>query len=480
MPMLRYGLLSPSLVFMIALALIAQLSWSRLAHSADTPTDTGRSWALGAKQKKVPAFVSVRERAGFIAPAETFLGTIYHAVGEASLLHTGDLAFIDIGADKHLQVGEHLTIFGTSPVVRHTQTGAFIGHPVQMLGIATLVRVEDTTATIRITEVFDAITVGDRVERYGILPPEVPTVEPSAQAVLGAAEPAFGSIQSAKDDKLALAAGDIVFIDQGAVHGVKRGDRFLVFNERRAARHPDTDRVLPLAPRSIGELRIVDVQIDSSTAYVEKSQYEFGVGALVRRADGGAGAARDVARASTLEALNSSMSPCLEQTRAALRAAKAAGARPQDLVEAQHALSYAVATFEQAQALLEQGNREQAQQLLQAVESDCLRAQQLASEIHWQLAAQSGDRYIVQPGDSLWGIAARPAMYRDPLLWPMLYQGNRDRLEDPDLIYPRQELVVPRDFSQDEADMARQRARTRGPWRLGDGPDLYILEGLQP
>ncbi|PON11371.1 hypothetical protein C2W62_45200 [Candidatus Entotheonella serta] len=75
---------------------------------------------------------------------------------------------------------------------------------------------------------------------------------------------------------------------------------------------------------------------------------------------------------------------------------------------------------------------------------------------------------------------ARPAIYQDPLLWPILYQGNRDRLDDPDMIYPQQEIAVPRGYSQDEANTARQRASQRGLWRLGDGHDDYVLEGFQP
>ncbi|WP_179131650.1 LysM peptidoglycan-binding domain-containing protein [Candidatus Entotheonella palauensis] len=481
MPMLRFGLIHVALVIFIFMLQLTYPSWSPPAYGQEMPIESERSWMLGEKQKQVDAAVSIRERGGFIARDETFLGTIYYAMGEAHLLHTGDLALIDIGSEKGLQVGEYLTIFGVSPMVRHTQTGALMGRPVRMLGTAILVQVEATTATIRITEVFDEILVGDRVERYGVLPPEVPTVEPSVQAVMRTdTESAFGSIQSTKDNKLALAAGDIVYIDQGAAQGVKMGDRFLVYNERRTARHPDTDIVLPVAPRPIGELRIVDVQIDSSTAHVEMSRLEFGVGAMVRLADHRARSAYSLAGVSTVDALLVLIPPCLEQARAAIRAARAAGVRTADLLEAANAIIYATTTFEQAQALLEQGNREQAHQLLQAVESDCLRAQQLAGDVNWQLAAQSGDRYTVQPGDSLWGIAARPAIYQDPLLWPILYQGNRDRLSDPDMIYPQQELAVPRGYSQDDANTARQRARTRGPWRLGDGSDDYILEGFQP
>ncbi len=481
MPMFRLCKPLPSLAIMLFIALFTCVDGTHPAHSQTAPVESGRSWTLGSDQKPHEPSVSIRERAGFIAPDASFLGTIYHAMGEAYLLHTGDLALINIGAGKGLQVGDYLSVFGISPVIRHTQTGTLIGRPVRMLGVAKLVRVDDATAMIRITEVYDEILVGDRVERYGVLPPVPPTVEPSVDAVqrmdVGSA---FGAIQSAKDDKEALATGDIVYIDQGILQGVKLGDRFWVYNERRTARHPDTGRVLPVAPQPIGELKIIDVQTDSSTAHVEMSRVEFGVGAMVRLADGEDRSAAYLTGTSTVEALLILVPPCLEQTRSAIQAAKAAGAHPSALAEAENTLAYATTTLEQAEDLLEQGNREQAHQLLQAVESDCLRAQQLASDMSWQLAAQSGDRYIVQPGDSLWGIAARPAIYRDPLLWPILYQGNRDHLDDPDMIYPQQELTVPRRYSQDEANIARQRARKRGPWRLGDGSDDYILEGFQP
>ncbi len=445
-----------------------------------TPPVAGRSWALGEKVKRAQQARSIRDRAGFIARDETFLGTIYHAMGEAHLLRTGDIALIDVGANEDLKAGDYLTVFGSYPVVHHAHTGEAVGRPVRALGNVVITRVEDTTAVVRIVEVFDEIAVGDRVERFGVLPPATPTIEPPVRAALTVGDEPARFQSSCADNKLALGAGDIVFIDQGALHGVRQGERFFVFNEKRSVRHPNTNVLMPVAREPIGELTIVDVQTDTSTAHVRSSQHEFAIGALVGPADRPVGSAYVLARTSTLEALLMLMPPCLEQARAAIRAAKAAGASARELAEAQAALSYAVTTFEQAEALLEQGNREQAHQLLEAVESDCLTAQQIANERNWQLAAQSGDRYTVQPGDTLWGIAARPAIYRDPLLWPILYQGNRDRLDDPDMIYPRQQLAVPRGYSQEDAGIARQRARTRGPWRLGDGADPYMLEGFQP
>lgn len=44
-------------------------------------------------------------------------------------------------------------------------------------------------------------------------------------------------------------------------------------------------------------------------------------------------------------------------------------------------------------------------------------------------------------GESLWRIAR--SYYGDPFLWTRIYEANRDRIEDPDRIFPKQELIIP-------------------------------------
>jgi nucleoid-associated protein YgaU len=61
--------------------------------------------------------------------------------------------------------------------------------------------------------------------------------------------------------------------------------------------------------------------------------------------------------------------------------------------------------------------------------------------------------YTVTPGDTLWDIAERE--YDDGQKWPVIFEKNKktednpDGIEDPDLIYPGQTLIIP---SQSEAD----------------------------
>ena len=474
MPIRHVRLLRLFPALIAALVVLIPPIWTRVAHSDETPADSERSSAPIIDHRRKRSSVSLLERAGYIAREKTYLGTIYHSVKDTRLLHAEDRALIDVGANHDLRVGDYLTIFSASPMLRHQHTKKDFGRPVNILGVAKVAQVDERTAMIEITEIYGAVQVGDHVERYGVLPPKAPTVEPSANAVMRGGAATLGSVQGSEDAKEALAAGDIVFIDQGAAHGVKPGDRFWVYDEHRTVRHPWSNEAWPVAAMPIGELRILDVQLDSATAHVETSQHEFSPGAWVQPVSD---SPYGLAGGSTIEGLLAMIPPCLEQAQAAIRAARVSGARPQDLADAEEALAYASTTFEQAQALLAQGNRERAHQLLRSVQADCLRAQHLAGEMNWRLA---GDRYIVQPGDSLWGIAARPAIYHDPLLWPILYYGNRDRLQDPDVLYPRQEITVPRGYSQKQEGIARELARSRGPWRFGDGPDRRILDGFQP
>ena len=52
--------------------------------------------------------------------------------------------------------------------------------------------------------------------------------------------------------------------------------------------------------------------------------------------------------------------------------------------------------------------------------------------------------HVVRRGESLWRISASSAAYGSGAKWPSIYDANRERIHDPNLIYPGQELTIPR------------------------------------
>jgi len=59
-------------------------------------------------------------------------------------------------------------------------------------------------------------------------------------------------------------------------------------------------------------------------------------------------------------------------------------------------------------------------------------------------APQRYDSYVVQKGDSLWSIAAKPEVYGKATRWRRLFDANRDLLKSPDQLKAGMTLKIPR------------------------------------
>src|SRR3989337_828473 len=96
-------------------------------------------------------------------------------------------------------------------------------------------------------------------------------------------------------------------------------------------------------------------------------------------------------------------------------------------------------------------------------------------------AAEAGGKasHEVVKGESLWKIAKHKDVYKNPFMWPLIYKANHDKINDPDMIYPKQILSIPREFSSGDKDKAIHHAKHRGEWSLHDGPEKYWEPGYQ-
>jgi nucleoid-associated protein YgaU len=61
----------------------------------------------------------------------------------------------------------------------------------------------------------------------------------------------------------------------------------------------------------------------------------------------------------------------------------------------------------------------------------------------WVLLVPTQETYTVAPGDCMWLIASYLSIYSDAKKWPEVYEANKDKVKDPDMIYPKQQFVIP-------------------------------------
>lgn len=65
--------------------------------------------------------------------------------------------------------------------------------------------------------------------------------------------------------------------------------------------------------------------------------------------------------------------------------------------------------------------------------------------------------YTVVRGDCLWNIAKKKDYYGNGFAWPIIYKANRDKIKNPDLIYPKQTFTIPKLTDEEKAKYDKMR-----------------------
>jgi len=81
------------------------------------------------------------------------------------------------------------------------------------------------------------------------------------------------------------------------------------------------------------------------------------------------------------------------------------------------------------------------------------------------VAVPETEYHLVKRGECLWWIAEYEDVYNDPFMWPVIYAANQDQIKNPDLIYPGQELKIPRvGYTMEDIQEARRSAGSPKPY----------------
>ena len=79
--------------------------------------------------------------------------------------------------------------------------------------------------------------------------------------------------------------------------------------------------------------------------------------------------------------------------------------------------------------------------------------------------------YTVVKGDYLWKIAKKKEHYDNPFAWPIIYKANRDKIKNPDLIFPKQVFTIPNLTDEEKAkyDKIRRNYKPAPPTQTQTG-----------
>lgn len=177
--------------------------------------------------------------------------------GNKRLLAQGDIIYMDLNDPSGTSPGEVFTLYRYVHEVHHPQSGEYLGNLFTMVGVVEVLEAGTNPSTVKILLSYDSIFPGDRAMRF--VAPPLSKHEPRLTADSGE-----GMIVDVPPHHSLIAQRHVVYIDWGQDKGINPGDILEVFREKKG--HPR---------RLIGQLKVLGVGEETSSALITKSKYPY-------------------------------------------------------------------------------------------------------------------------------------------------------------------------------------------------------------
>jgi hypothetical protein len=202
-------------------------------------------------------------------------GTIIRSKEGTANLVEGEVVYIQLEPGKEVQAGDRFSIVRVGNPVTHPVTKQKLGLLVLAPGELTILERKNEVAIAKISKSYTPISPGDM-----ILPAKPALPETVAIRTQKKIE---GIVVFSPESTVVVSEKEIVFIDRGSEAGVMVGDLFSIYQHPARLRgkygEPKEEmKEIPLA--RVGELVVISVQPETSTALVTRSLQPIYIGDL--------------------------------------------------------------------------------------------------------------------------------------------------------------------------------------------------------
>lgn len=180
------------------------------------------------------------------------------------ILGSDDTVFTDIGSNHGGTDGAKYSILRKSKIIKHPVTNDELGYRVQPLGVLQLTQVTEFNSRAIISSSYKEIEPGDLLMSYQ----PIKRREISLKMV---DRPFKGYIVESATGRNSIAAGDVVYLDLGNVHGVEAGNLLYIIRQVNIEKMLVDRYVGQLPNEVVGALVVVETGSKTSTAIVVKS-----------------------------------------------------------------------------------------------------------------------------------------------------------------------------------------------------------------
>lgn len=200
------------------------------------------------------------------------IGSIVKSDEGRQLLSQEDTVVIGLDRGQTPNVGDRLAVIRGGLRVVHPWQSKALGRALNTLGVLEVVEVLGRTVNARIIYSCDAMAVGDRVGPLVLSPfPEGRIARPTTRQIEGVVVDSQRRIQL-------MGIQSVAYLDVGKNQGVSPGDVFAVYRLIAPKANLATRQVFPIPAERLGEVVIVRVADNASTAVISASAREIQAG----------------------------------------------------------------------------------------------------------------------------------------------------------------------------------------------------------